>query len=50
MRIERAADATEKVVICRTSCVLRLKNEFGMINSRNKGIQKQRRYDGQNDL
>lgn len=47
MRIERAADATERVVICRTFCVLRLKNEFGMINSR---IREQRRYYGQNDL
>lgn len=37
MRIERAADATE--VICRTFCVLRLKNEFGMINSRNTGAK-----------
>ena len=39
MRIERAADATERVVICRTFCVLRLKNEFGMINSRNTGAK-----------
>ena len=37
MRIERAADATERVVI--TFCVLRLKNEFGMINSRNTGAK-----------
>ena len=28
MRIERAADATERVVICRTFCVLRLKNDL----------------------
>ena len=28
MRIERAADATERVVICRTFFVLCLKNEF----------------------